>query len=233
MHLGEKFRYRIEVMGRDAAGDEVETFVLERKRLGFGIGGANVGEAALGRFALHHVEHFLSNVGRPHTRDMWSESISNVAATGGDLATTGYAILWASAFLSAIVDNIPFVATMIPLIKSMAPAFGGADKIEPLWWCLSLGACLGARTRTGPCRGGFSLPVGFQRLPGIVAIRHRIDVMEPLGLTPSLTPGTCPVTKPHPGGGIPLRAFHEPCPRIHRYAGGLMIIRCRISEAEH
>ena len=32
---------------------------------------------------------------------------------------------------------------MIPLIKSMAPAFGGADKIEPLWWCLSLGACLG------------------------------------------------------------------------------------------
>jgi Na+/H+ antiporter NhaD/arsenite permease-like protein len=66
-----------------------------------------------------------------------------VAATGGDLALTGYAILWASAFLSAIVDNIPFVATMIPLIKSMAPAFGGPDKIEPLWWCLSLGACLG------------------------------------------------------------------------------------------
>jgi Na+/H+ antiporter NhaD/arsenite permease-like protein len=66
-----------------------------------------------------------------------------VAATGGDLATAGYAILWASAFLSAIIDNIPFVATMIPLIKSMAPAFGGADKIEPLWWCLSLGACLG------------------------------------------------------------------------------------------
>src|SRR6516225_10552705 len=85
MHLGEKFRYRIEVMGRDAAGDEVEALVLERKRLRFGIGGANVGEAALGRFALHHVEHFLSYVGRPHTRDMWSESISNVAATGGDV----------------------------------------------------------------------------------------------------------------------------------------------------
>jgi Na+/H+ antiporter NhaD/arsenite permease-like protein len=66
-----------------------------------------------------------------------------VAATGGSMAGTGYAILWASAVLSAIVDNIPFVATMIPLIKSMAPAFGGADKIEPLWWCLSLGACLG------------------------------------------------------------------------------------------
>jgi Na+/H+ antiporter NhaD/arsenite permease-like protein len=66
-----------------------------------------------------------------------------VEATGGRLASAGYAILWASAFLSAIIDNIPFVATMIPLIKSMAPAFGGADKIEPLWWCLSLGACLG------------------------------------------------------------------------------------------
>jgi Na+/H+ antiporter NhaD/arsenite permease-like protein len=66
-----------------------------------------------------------------------------VAATGSDLAAAGYAILWVSAFLSAIVDNIPFVATVIPLIKSMAPAYGGPDKIEPLWWCLSLGACLG------------------------------------------------------------------------------------------
>ena len=66
-----------------------------------------------------------------------------VAATGGSIGAAGYAILWASALLSSIVDNIPFVATMIPLIKAMAPAYGGADKIEPLWWCLSLGACLG------------------------------------------------------------------------------------------
>ena len=65
------------------------------------------------------------------------------AATGGDLATTGYVILWGSALLSAIIDNIPFVATMIPLIKNMAASYGGADKIEPLWWSLSLGACLG------------------------------------------------------------------------------------------
>lgn len=66
-----------------------------------------------------------------------------LAATGGDFKVTGYSILWSSAFLSAIVDNIPFVATMIPLIKSMAPAFGGTDALMPLWWCLSLGACLG------------------------------------------------------------------------------------------
>jgi Na+/H+ antiporter NhaD/arsenite permease-like protein len=66
-----------------------------------------------------------------------------VAATGGDLAVTALAILWVSAILSAVVDNIPFVATMIPLIKSMAPSFGGPEGLMPLWWALSLGACLG------------------------------------------------------------------------------------------
>jgi Na+/H+ antiporter NhaD/arsenite permease-like protein len=66
-----------------------------------------------------------------------------VAATGGALATTAIVILWGSAFLSAIIDNIPFVATMIPLIKQMSPALGGAEHILPLWWALSLGACLG------------------------------------------------------------------------------------------
>ena len=45
--------------------------------------------------------------------------------------------------LSAIVDNIPFVATMIPLIKSHGAGLRRPDNIQPLWWCLSLGACLG------------------------------------------------------------------------------------------
>ena len=66
-----------------------------------------------------------------------------VAMTGGDLRVTVFAILWASAILSSIVDNIPFVATMIPLVKDMAPAFGGPDGLMPVWWALSLGACLG------------------------------------------------------------------------------------------
>jgi Na+/H+ antiporter NhaD/arsenite permease-like protein len=66
-----------------------------------------------------------------------------LVATGGDLTATVLSILWASAILSAIVDNIPFVATMIPLIKDLAPAFGGPDGLLPLWWALSLGACLG------------------------------------------------------------------------------------------
>ncbi len=56
--------------------------------------------------------------------------------------TTGESILviaWFSAFASAIVDNIPLTATLIPLIKDL----GGAMDIYPLWWALSLGACLG------------------------------------------------------------------------------------------
>ncbi len=63
--------------------------------------------------------------------------------TGGDLSVTAIAILWVSAVASAIIDNIPFVATMIPLIKSMAGTFGGAENLMPLWWSLALGSCLG------------------------------------------------------------------------------------------
>ena len=66
-----------------------------------------------------------------------------INTTGGDLTVTALAILWVSAIASAIVDNIPFVATMIPVIKSMAPTFGGAENLMPLWWSLALGACLG------------------------------------------------------------------------------------------
>jgi Na+/H+ antiporter NhaD/arsenite permease-like protein len=73
-----------------------------------------------------------------------------VAVTGARIALAGSVILWSSAILSAIFDSIPFVAAMIPVIKSMAPAFGGPKAIEPLWWCLSLGACLGGNaTLTG------------------------------------------------------------------------------------
>ncbi|MCP4387734.1 MAG: ArsB/NhaD family transporter [Gammaproteobacteria bacterium] len=63
--------------------------------------------------------------------------------TGGDMTIMALAILWVSAVASAVVDNIPFVATMIPVIKSMAPTFGGAENLMPLWWSLALGACLG------------------------------------------------------------------------------------------
>jgi len=73
-----------------------------------------------------------------------------VALTGHNLAAAGATILWISAALSALLDNIPFVATMIPVIKAMAPAYDGPGAITPLWWSLSLGACLGGNgTLTG------------------------------------------------------------------------------------
>lgn len=62
--------------------------------------------------------------------------------TGGELLPTGMLILWLSAIASAFVDNIPFVATMIPLIQDMG-RLGGMTDLNPLWWSLSLGACLG------------------------------------------------------------------------------------------
>lgn len=63
--------------------------------------------------------------------------------TGGDLAVTAMAVLWISAIVSAAIDNIPFVATMIPLVESMEPQLGGREQALPVWWALALGACLG------------------------------------------------------------------------------------------
>ncbi|MCQ6277717.1 ArsB/NhaD family transporter [Bacillus sp. EB600] len=64
-----------------------------------------------------------------------------MALTGGELTSSTFLVLWMSAIISAFVDNIPFVATMIPLIKEMGHL--GIHNLEPLWWSLSLGACLG------------------------------------------------------------------------------------------
>jgi len=66
-----------------------------------------------------------------------------VEVTGGDQAATAYVTLWMSAVVSAAVDNIPFVATMIPVVESMEAGFGGAEGLVPIWWSLALGACLG------------------------------------------------------------------------------------------
>jgi len=63
--------------------------------------------------------------------------------TGGDKAITAISILFVSAVASTVVDNIPFVATMIPLIKNMAVSFGGSEELIPIWWSLALGSCLG------------------------------------------------------------------------------------------
>ncbi|WP_366057424.1 SLC13 family permease, partial [Oceanicoccus sp.] len=74
---------------------------------------------------------------------MTTESIMTSALFTLKPTDTALAISWVSAVASAIVDNIAFEATMIPLIKSMAPTFGGVESLMPLCWSLALGACLG------------------------------------------------------------------------------------------
>jgi len=61
-------------------------------------------------------------------------------ATRGDVALASISLLWFSAIASAIVDNIPYTATAIPVVQRLV-----ADGLaaEPLWWSLALGACLG------------------------------------------------------------------------------------------
>ena len=63
------------------------------------------------------------------------------AMTSGDLVHTTFLVLWLSAFASAIIDNIPFTATMIPLIREMQNLMG--VNVDFLWWALALGACFG------------------------------------------------------------------------------------------
>ena len=66
-----------------------------------------------------------------------------VELTDGSIAKLTFLILWSSAIVSSVIDNIPFVATMIPMLKSMEEAVGGREAMMPVWWSLSLGACFG------------------------------------------------------------------------------------------
>ncbi len=86
---------------------------------------------------------FIIVTGVEHTGVIAMLGAKVVELTNGDFNATLGAVLWVSAIASALIDNIPFVATMIPLVHSMAPTFGGAEAIEPIWWALALGACLG------------------------------------------------------------------------------------------
>lgn len=79
-------------------------------------------------------------------------SLKMLEITQGNLFATSMVIMWFSAFASAIVDNIPYVATMNPLVVDMArqlwPHAAGPDLLQhpdlmPVWWSLALGACLG------------------------------------------------------------------------------------------
>lgn len=79
-------------------------------------------------------------------------SLQVLALTEGDMFSASMVVMWFSAVASAIVDNIPYVATMNPLVIDMArelwPGLSGVDLVQhhqlmPLWWSLALGACFG------------------------------------------------------------------------------------------
>ncbi|HEY5433653.1 MAG TPA: ArsB/NhaD family transporter [Candidatus Limnocylindrales bacterium] len=67
-----------------------------------------------------------------------ADAVATAVAGRQGVATIG--ILWFSAIVSAVVDNIPYTATAIPIIDRLAT---GGLQAEPMWWALSLGACLG------------------------------------------------------------------------------------------
>ena len=93
--------------------------------------------------ALEH-HHVFEELGRVMLR-----------ATDGNFAMTVLVVMWFAALASAIVDNIPLVIAMLPLLQTMVPVFGQqfgiaddpallrAQVEEPLYWSLALGACLG------------------------------------------------------------------------------------------
>lgn len=62
--------------------------------------------------------------------------------TQGSQTAASMLILWASGIISGIIDNIPYTATMSPMLVEIQKSMG-IEYAIPLWWCLSLGACLG------------------------------------------------------------------------------------------
>ncbi len=63
--------------------------------------------------------------------------------TQNSIQKAAFSVLWLSAVVSAFIDNIPFVATMIPTLKSIEVHMGGREEMMPVWWALSLGSCFG------------------------------------------------------------------------------------------
>jgi len=102
-----------------------------------------------------------------------------IELTGGNQAVTTLGMLWVSGVASAFVDNIPYTATMIPVVQQLG-ASGVAT--EPLWWALALGACLGGNATiigasanvvaaSAVARAGHPVGFGqFLRVGGLVAL---------------------------------------------------------------
>jgi Na+/H+ antiporter NhaD/arsenite permease-like protein len=65
------------------------------------------------------------------------------SAAEGRLGVASVGLLWGSAVVSGLVDNIPYVATMSPVVQELVAAEGGGAQAQSLWWSLALGADLG------------------------------------------------------------------------------------------
>ncbi|MEJ2426125.1 MAG: SLC13 family permease [Candidatus Thiodiazotropha sp.] len=72
--------------------------------------------------------------------ELLGEELAILAEDPGKLLVTGLMLMWVAALLSAVVDNIPFTVTMIPIILGLEVS---GVNIAPLWWALSLGVGLG------------------------------------------------------------------------------------------
>ncbi len=106
-----------------------------------------------------------------------AEQLLNI--TGGDLTITTITILWGSAVFSAIVDNIPFVATMIPLVKEIGTLTG--LPLMPLWWALALGADFGGNATIVGASANVVV-TGMSEKEG-----HKISFMEYMKVAAPLT----------------------------------------------
>lgn len=100
-------------------------------------------------------------------------------ATGGDQVVTALGLLWVSGIASALVDNIPYTATMIPVVQHLGEV---GMTLDPLWWALALGACLGGNATiigasanvvaaNAAARAGHPIGFGeFLRIGGLIAV---------------------------------------------------------------
>lgn len=73
--------------------------------------------------------------------NMIAEGVMRV--THGEPRSTSMVILWVSSIFSAFIDNVPFVAAMIPVLERLGTLIGNPDVMHPVWWSLALGTCLG------------------------------------------------------------------------------------------
>lgn len=104
-----------------------------------------------------------------------------MTSTRGEARPTAMAILWLSGVFSAFIDNVPYVATMIPMIEKIGTVITQKSLIDPIWWSLSLGACLGGN---GTLIGASAnvVAVGIARHNGI-----RITFWEFIKISASFT----------------------------------------------